>query len=54
MDSNKEHLYRRMLKECQDKASKDTIPVIDYLKTITPKKQYRLQTTRRPHLPKPL
>lgn len=26
-----------MLKECQDKASKDTIPVIDYLKTITPK-----------------
>nr|DAE00344.1 MAG TPA: Inovirus Gp2 [Myoviridae sp. ctLnO19]DAJ69106.1 MAG TPA: Inovirus Gp2 [Caudoviricetes sp.] len=37
MDSNKEHLYRRMLKECQDKASKDTIPVIDYLKTITPK-----------------
>ena len=37
MDSNKEHLYRRMLKECQDKASKDTIPVIDYLKLITPK-----------------
>ena len=37
MDSNKEHLYRRMLKECQDKASKDTIPVIDYLKSITPK-----------------
>ena len=37
MDSNKEHLYRRMLKECQDKASKDTVPVIDYLKLITPK-----------------
>lgn len=37
MDSNKEHLYRRMLKECQDKASKDTIPVIDYLKSILSK-----------------